>query len=594
MATSGSISYGSTVKVTLTWNRQSYSVQSNTSTLYWELILNSSIPIILSGQEPYSVTFDNQSFTGTTKINTGINQNKVLATGTVEIQHNSDGTKEFLYGFKQRLDAYGTLYGDAAQGGTAVLDVIPRPAVLSVATNFTEYDNPQIAYKSPSGKLTGTLEACISLTGGEDDVPYRTLPITGETDTGWYTFSLTEEERNTLRRAITSGTSIKVRFYIRNTIDGVRYWSYLTRTFSIVDYMPSMTPTVVDTNPKTIALTGSKNKLVRYHSNALLTFGAAAPKGISLVKKTVSNGSKDIVIEDPNQDTVTINNVDSNTFYLSATDSRGNTERDFVVFNESKGDYIPYFNVTCNQTIHLSLEQVITLTVKGKYFNGSFGAQRNSLTIQTRHREYGEEWSDWGDISILISDISNDSYTLTTELSGYDPSGTYEFQCRAIDKLHTAESAIDTVTLKPVFDWGKRDFNFNVPVTIEGNPLEDYVIEYGTEAMGSNGTWYWSKWKSGKAECYGCRNYGNMGVSTAYGGLYRSAIFTQTLPGDVFVKTPDVIDISLRGGSYGGWIIRHEESAPSEYDTGSFIVVRPASATISQAYISFNIVGRWK
>ena len=83
-------------------------------------------------------------------------------------------------------------------------------------------------------------------------------------------------------------------------------------------------------------------------------------------------------------------------------------------------------------------------------------------------------------------------------------------------------------------------------------------------------------------------------VNPNWGGLYRSSTFTHSLPSGLFVATPEVIDISFRNGSYGGWIIRHEESAPSEYSTGSFAIVRPASATISQAYISFNIIGRWK
>ena len=130
---------------------------------------------------------------------------------------------------------------------------------------------------------------------------------------------------------------------------------------------------------------------------------------------------------------------------------------------------------------------------------------------------------------------------------------------------------------------------------IDGAPLADYVIERGRASMGSNGTWYWCKWASGKAECWGCRNFGTMAVTTAWGNLYRSAFLTQDLPEDVFVTTPDVININIVNSTYGGWICKHENAAPSAVTTGSFIFVRPASATVTApTYIGFHIIGVWQ
>jgi hypothetical protein len=112
--------------------------------------------------------------------------------------------------------------------------------------------------------------------------------------------------------------------------------------------------------------------------------------------------------------------------------------------------------------------------------------------------------------------------------------------------------------------------------------------------MGSNGTWYWSKWASGRAECYGLRNYGNTAVTTTWGNLYRSQIFTQSLPYGLFKNGAEYTGIHLMTGSAGGWIVTHEQVQPSEYETGSFMIVRPASATITGAFIAFYCVGRWK
>ena len=124
-------------------------------------------------------------------------------------------------------------------------------------------------------------------------------------------------------------------------------------------------------------------------------------------------------------------------------------------------------------------------------------------------------------------------------------------------------------------------------------PPKDYVVATGETAMGSNGIWYWTKWASGKAECYGRRNYGGMAVTTTWGVLYRSAVFNQDLPYGLFSEIPDVININLNSASYGGWICKHEEESPTNTSTGSFIVTRPASATLANPMISFHIIGRW-
>ena len=51
----------------------------------------------------------------------------------------------------------------------------------------------------------------------------------------------------------------------------------------------------------------------------------------------------------------------------------------------------------------------------------------------------------------------------------------YTFQAKAIDKLITKESVERTVKAVPVFDWGEEDFNFNVPVTIQGKDVGELL-----------------------------------------------------------------------------------------------------------------------
>ena len=584
MATSGSTSvkamWDRPIYLKFSWNRTSFSYAGNYSVVNWSLdwVSEDVIPCIAVSAQPWSATVNGVAYSGTFNLTTWGKETKNITSGSFTITHDTNGNRSFTYSF---LYEQGGTYSDASGSGTGVLNTIPRPAKLVTAPNFTDEENPAITYSNPLGNIAEVLEVCIANNlGNQVYVPYRAVSKTGTS----YTFSLTLDERNALRAAAT-GSTLSVRFYIATEVEGTRFYNFLSRTMTLEDITPTLNPTVKDTDATIVALTGNNQTIISGFSDVYYTIGATPPSGTSIVSRSAQCGA-----QSSTANSGTFTNVDTNIFEFSATDSRGNVAIEVVEM-----DVIPYIKVTCNQTVRLNLDGTIALTVKGNCFTDSFGAANNTLSVQNRYREDGGEWSEWGALDPLISDMSNNSYTLNATISGFDPSGTYEFQSRAVDRLTSAESAVDSVTLKPIFDWGKYDFNFNVPLTIEGDPLADYVIEQGTEAMGTNGTWYWSKWKSGKAECYGCRNYGNMAVSTAWGGLYRSDTFTQDLPLGLFAETPEYINMTFRNAdNYGGFIAGHEESAPTSGATGSFIVVRPASANLTQVYISFNVIGRWK
>lgn len=144
------------------------------------------------------------------------------------------------------------------------------------------------------------------------------------------------------------------------------------------------------------------------------------------------------------------------------------------------------------------------------------------------------------------------------------------------------------------FFFGDAHFYGNVSGSVN-DAIKDYVIETGTEAMGSNGTWYWRKWLSGRAECYGRRNFGNMAVSTAWGSLYLSPAFSQALPTGLFVDTPEYINISInRCGGTGGWVNQGNNDDASATSTGNFYVFAARSGNFSKVHFGFQCIGRWK
>ena len=580
---------GTEIRIKLEWETGAEDAVNNTTIVNWKVTfyaVNGGF-YVWDKEQPWTFTVatSNAVLSGSANLKLSTNGSKILASGGFIVDHDTDdiGTSDDYYTTSIKFSQYvGDMVQDYVDLVAGVnIPAINRKAFISTAPNFTDEENPTITYSNPAQNAVTELQACIADSKGNTIyVPYRDISKTGTS----YTFDLTLDERDALRGAVTN-SSLALRFYVKSTIAGVTSYSFLDRTMTLEDIVPTLDPTVKDINTTTVALTGDDQTIILGYSDVTFATNAIAPAGTTIVNYIAKNGAQTI-----RASTGTFNNVETNAFSFSVMDGRGN-----VSYTALEMDVIPYIKVTCNQSVRLNLDGTIALVVKGNYFSDSFGAQNNTLKIEARSREFGAAWSAWGDISVLLAEASGGTYTLTATMSGFDPNGTYEFQARATDKLSSAQSTVDSVTLKPIFDWGKNDFNFNVPLTIEGDPLADYVIETGTEAMGTNGTWYWRKWRSGKAECYGCRNYGNMAVTTAWGGLFRSGAFTQSFPSGLFVSTPEVIDITFRGGSnVGGWIANHENSAPSESETGSFILVRPASATLTSSYLSFNIIGRWK
>lgn len=468
-------------------------------------------------------------------------------------------------------------------GAEIKLTRIIEPATLTTyPTNFTDEDNPVIGYNSPDGNDLDSVEVRIANANLTTIIPYREISKTGSS----YTFNFTNAERQILLDTIGNNAAVTVYFQIVSKKgDNSNAGNLKSATLSVINADgPVITATIEDTYAKN--LTGGGLKFIRGHNKMAYSMTATGLKGATIKSTSVICGNMKATALSG-----VLENIENNIVIFSATDSRNRTTTKTFTLEP-----IDYIMLTCNQSVKMILDgdtsAQVSLKISGNFFNGSFGVQDNYLMLYARFKRNDEEYSEWEDITHL-AELNGNSYYVDAIVSGLDPSGTYTFQCAAQDWLTDAVSAEYPVQFIPVFDWSKDDFNFNVPVYIEGNPLNDYVIETGEEPMGTNGTWYWSKWRSGRAECYGCRNYGNMAVSTDWGGWFRSSSFNQDLPFGLFSETPDVIDINLRQGGSGGFIARYEAEAPTSDTTGSFIVVRPRSATISQAHISFNVVGRW-
>ena len=377
----------------------------------------------------------------------------VVASGTITIPHNTNGTMSFSASLKVAC------YKDSANlfgSGSWNLDKIPRQATITTATNFNDEENPIITYSNPAGTDVSTLQACISLDGSKDDIAYRDI---SKTETS-YTFNLTDDERNVLRNATTTSNSRTVYFYIKTTIGENTFYENVSKTLTIINANPIITPYAEDDNSITVALTGDKNKFVCYYTNLKYIIEKSAQKGATIENIKVECGSKSA--SGSNLGAGLLPNIDSGVVWFTITDSRGNTTKKPLIKS-----FVKYIKLTCNTEISApTADGSLNISASGNYFNGSFGAVNNSITVQYRYKTNGGNYTNW--VSMTTS-ISGNTYSASASITGLNYKSFYTIQIRAIDKLLTINSPEKTVKTVPIFDWGANDFNFNVDTSVNGD-----------------------------------------------------------------------------------------------------------------------------
>ncbi len=386
------------------------------------------------------------------------------------VQHDSAGNASVYIEGEVKGPSGTSLSGHKASGGeTVTLPTIPRQASLTSAQDFTDESNPTIGYSNPAGNGVNSLQAGIySANGSTAYAAYRNVSKTGNS----YTFNLTEAERNALRNAFPTANSMQVRFYLRCVIGSATYLSYLTKSITIVNGNPKFNPVLEETNPQVLPLTGDGNKLIRFVSVVKATSNAYAVKGASLASQTIRNGS----VEYAGSPAV-FDKIEAADFVFGANDSRG-----FYGSQTVTRDMVDYVPLTCNIGSNSpDTEGNFVFIVSGNYFSGNFGAQENSLQVEYRYKAGTGQYSDWTPMSPVIS---VNTYEATAEFSGFDYRMTYTFQAKATDKIGEVYTVEKPIRAQPVFDWSENDFQFHVPVGMNGLRITELgSIESATDAM---------------------------------------------------------------------------------------------------------------
>lgn len=259
----------------------------------------------------------------------------------------------------------------------------------------------------------------------------------------------------------TSKTGKLVSYYY-DTQGRKNFNSTSTFTAKIADgLLPTVSGTVVTTDALSSQLSGNTSTIINGVSNVKITVTASPTQGSTITNKYCKY--QDNFYNFTNIGSTTIDGGYSGAFEFGAIDarSRSNTQRLTLTAIDYRRPTVSLNGVT------ISTSGVATINITGTWFNGSFGATANTLTVQYRYKSSSSSsWGSWTTISNVTKN-SDGTYSATATKSGLSYTNTYNFEARVTDKINTVSSKEYSGKSLPVFDWSKNDFNFNVPVHIK-------------------------------------------------------------------------------------------------------------------------------
>lgn len=423
------------------WSSTSNGSIENTSNVYAEIQVRRNDGYATRGT--WNVGLTNAGTYNEDSIHTSVNDWTTIFGFTVNnVAHNDNGTGTCsISGWCYAPDGT-SLSGQKVEGGaTVTLDTIARKSSVTCADgNIGSATTININRQANSFKHTIKYDFS-GLTG-------TIATKTSETSVGWV---IPTSFYAKIPNAKSGKGTITCETYSGDTLVGT---SDCTFNVFVINSEPEVSATIEDTNATTIALTGDKNKLVKYFSNAKVVITATA-------KNSATIKSRRVVCEDGKSaktTTSTLNNVESGKFTISAVDSRGLSTS--IDVNKTLVNYIKLAITEATLTRPSTISNIINAVIKGNYYNGNFGVADNTLNVKWRYRLSGAtEWGTYNEIEVTIT---NNTFNKTLELgTDFDYKQAYEFEIVATDKLKS-DTVNRLVTAGiPIIDIGEKDVVVN-------------------------------------------------------------------------------------------------------------------------------------
>ena len=422
-------------------------VDTNKSTITAKMYLKSNGGLSI-GPRNNSTTIDGTVKNYTSNTISSSSGFKVLV-GTVsqDISHNSDGTKTFSMSsvFNIQATLGGVYYASiTANSGNIELPTIPRASSITV-NDANIGSSTNIVINKTSSNFTTTLSYKAS---GQNSW----TTIVSKTANQVYGWTVPTSLYALIPNSKTISCEIKAETFNGNTSLGT---TTTTATFTATGNPVIDSYTLLDVNEVTVDLTGNNTKMIKGVSEVELTMNLSAQNSAG-IKEVIVNGGTYVYGFPPatTEDISSFENCNTNIFNATIKDTRGNTTSD--TFTMPMVNYVP---LTLNPTIvrNTPTDEKINISFSGNYFNDSFGAQNNTLTVQYRYKESTS--STWGSWTTVSHTKSGNTYNGSTQLSNFDYQKSYNFEMRATDKIGTKQVIGITVSKgEPVYWWDENGF----------------------------------------------------------------------------------------------------------------------------------------
>lgn len=339
-----------------------------------------------------------------------------------------------------------TLTGvDAPRGSTSYTYNLPIDAAMSnvSATNANIGSVSKITISKSNSSFTHTLQYSYNGTSFTN--------IVTKTSAATYDWTIPTDTYNQLGIMGKSKTiTIKCITYSGSTEIGSQT-TKITAYAVEADCKPTVSITITNNSANT-TLTGSADTIINNNGGVVITGAATAKYNATIATNTISVGSE--VYANTSK---TFTSLPSGTIKFTATDSRGYSNT--ATANRTVIQYVKP-TITIEKPV-ITTEGVATFETKGNWFNGSFGAANNTLTVQYAYGVVDGTYSEWKTATITKS---GNTFSANITVSNLDYTKRYKFKTRVVDKLNTISSNEVFGQAIPIFDWGENDFQFNVPI----------------------------------------------------------------------------------------------------------------------------------
>lgn len=388
------------------------------------------------------------------------NQTVTIFDQTFTVYHNADGTKTVS---GSTWCNTGISAGEVSLEKNLTLTTIPRASTATINQAVIGYPST-ITINRASSNFTHTLS-----------MTYNGLTTTIATKTTAAQLEWTIPTTYYAKMSSPMGTAtLTCQTISGNTTIGTKETSFTLNLDA--GSRPTLNPSLSQTDATIKNLTGNSTTIVKGMGSLSVTSGAAAKNGATIISQSVKCGQT--IVQLSSSGTGTISTPQVQNLIFTVNDSRGLTQQQMIT-----AKFVDYIKPTCVlEATAPTTAGDATVSIKGDYFNGSFGSSNNSLTIKYRYKTNSGSYGSW---QIVSPTIKNNAYTVNVNISGLSYENTYTFQAQAADKLITVSSSEVSQTAKPVFDWSKVDFNFNVPVSVldpteNNNPATKKYVDTAT------------------------------------------------------------------------------------------------------------------